>query len=1234
MITITALIAETIAKSVISFGITKGITALSKNKESYSGRLTKIINLTIDDYKKQHSKSDQGVSFEFYDSQLFVDSILKFSLFDKSSDFNPEQIKTELFRNPEIIIPSNDDINSFLTILYKHIDSDEKLKILFFLENYQEEIFRTANKIADTIDILKKMDGKLDEIYKGQDEIKNTLDTLVNPSPNTFSSFINRLTSEYRRVNRALSEFSYKSGLVEFVEREEEQYLEKFREDERKFLWWCVTGQAGSGKSRFAYEYILKYQSDKKWTMKFLPWDDAILEFTTYDYEYNLLLIIDYVAANADKIGKWLHKLAIFDNRKYKIRVLLLEREGIKIAESGEKKFPYWYTRIMDGADGGNLTRSCFYKYPENENEFLQLESLSDLKITRIAKNYFMLQKEPPPSESIIKDEIINRIKEIDPQFQRPLYILFLTDAWIKEKGNIRHWDIPKLQNWINANEIKKLKILFENDIETVNAARCLIAFASAVSEVDLRSISRMSVNLKTSIDKICKFAKKHKKNSEQLFSCIGTDYSDPQTPTLKAMVPDIMGEYFCLDYLKDINDVLNNINPIDEFINTAWKYPEEYAFFLLRLCYDFEKVALVYNNLIIAPETDDNLPNYLYALVLLYVTEIYDNNISFVIEKLSNLVGNFLENSKIQLVCANGFVNISNKMDIYEAKKAVRQLEVIAEQYTGDYVIQLTYAKGLVNLSIKEDKYEAKEIIEKLARIVVKYAKNQEMQLVYASGLFVLSSKQDIHEAQMTIEKLACIAAKYSESPEIQQQYIDGLVNLLINQNLNEAQKTIGKIANIAESYTENQKIQLEYVRGLYNLSIKQNIIQEVQATIGKITHIVKKYSENQEILLLYTSVLLNLSIKQDLHEVQATIEKLAYIAEKFTKNQKIQLRYASGLVNLSSKQGLYEAKATIGKLACIAMKYAENQEIQLAYAKGLVILTYNQNLQEAQATIEKLTCIIKNHEENQEIRFAYVMGLVNLSRKQDINEAHDTIKKVSHIVEAYTENQKMQLICAKGLAELSLKQDIKEAQKTIEKLAYLSKKYAENQEIQLEYAKGLVVLLRKQDIKEAQETIEKLTNLAKKYTENQEIQLAYARGLFILSNKQDIPEAKKTIEKLANLAKKYTGNQEIQGIYLLRIVTLTWKEAVQENNLNYDRLFELAQKSDNDPKMGIVYMGYFDQLFQIKDKGKEKLWKQINYIIYKLNSLLLQNPDNLTAKTTLTFLTQIANAVHPKST
>lgn len=114
-------------------------------KKKYKTKLVEVIYKTIDEFEKKqiHDSYEPTNKFPFYHSQILFEEFNKYVLFKRFEDI--ENLKEKFKLNPNIIIPTDEEIKEFYEIFLNQIEQNKELKKLFIKENYQGEIFNISN---------------------------------------------------------------------------------------------------------------------------------------------------------------------------------------------------------------------------------------------------------------------------------------------------------------------------------------------------------------------------------------------------------------------------------------------------------------------------------------------------------------------------------------------------------------------------------------------------------------------------------------------------------------------------------------------------------------------------------------------------------------------------------------------------------------------------------------------------------------------------------------------------------------------------------------------------------------------------------------------------------------------------------------------------------------------------------------------------------------------------------
>lgn len=721
----------------------------------------------------------------------------------------------------------------------------------------------------------------VDDIQKNVKELLNDYSMQLKDFIRYHNSFADTIDSIVQHFDIE-NEYHYLSKNIYFQGRKDTfAYLDNFLSAPDELLFAVITGQGGIGKSKLMYHYMLREISNSEWKIVF-PTQKLIELFANQHNEWyypkNLLVIIDYAGEIPEVVGKWINILNNINKHPVKMRIVMLERQGIVIDENGTKSFPDWYNQIKE-AGGQNFDKLLY------ERQFYTLKTLNQDDLFALMNNIADNQGKIISQED--KIVIYNRAKELGGpenigRFTTPLMIILLTDAFLDAK-NLSHLNTKKLMEYIIGKFRKHwLKTICNNDKARYDSLEKLLVYATATNGWDLKPLPEPLA------DASAVFLNHYKRTNLKLILSEISEKTNSEM-SLPPLEPDIVGEYFVLWYLSE-NTTNTNYN---DFMKLLWSRPVHFTYFLNRcitsyLC-DKDFDSLVDGEYSLFGEWS---PAYLQSILL---------------------------------------VNLSAQLPLERCRKVVRRLAELAkdERYSDNQDIVHRYAAGLYNLSNNQDVLEREATMERLGELAKdgRYSDNQEIMHRYATGLYNLSNNQGLLERGATIKRLGELAKdeRYRDNQEIVQEYAKGLFNLSNKQDVLERAHTIEKLAELAkdESYRDNQEIVLRYAKGLFNLSNKQDII-ECMGTIERLSELAKdeEYRDNQEIVLRYAKGLYNLSYKQDVIESEATVERLAELAkdERYRDNQEIVREYEKALVNRSNKQDVLEGEAAVEWLSELA--------------------------------------------------------------------------------------------------------------------------------------------------------------------------------------------------------------------------------------------------------------------------------------------------------------------------
>ena len=699
------------------------------------------------------------------------------------------------------------------------------------------------------------------------------------------------------------SRFHYKSGAVTFHGRREE--LEQLREfcgqEDVAFRWWAVTGAGGAGKSRLVYEFGREMER-ASWNVLWLN-SAHMDQLEVLPISTKTLVVVDYAQAYLRPLGRWIEKLAQRDHL-VPVRLLLLERDGASLDESS------WGSGLK--VEVGRLTlvrRSCW------REPFLQLNSLQEEELLRIMTDFAAtVGKNLPEAKG---QQLLETLKTTDPELRRPLYAMFLTDAWANGEEP-EQWG----QKAVLDDVLKRENGYFEEklgpklyDLSEVFCHLRLVAtiWDGITPEQVAQEYPQLWSEFQVQANAF-NCSKLEKKLLRQVGLLQGTE--------LAGLKPDLLGEYFVLQHVNE-PEVLQLLFP------DGWQAKGRIVTFLFYMYRDYhadlENVGAFWSYVFCYTTNVVDRYGSLYVNITAF-SSTYTVPAVDILKRLWKEGGKQATNA---LWYAMGLYNLSNRQDLEMREATVGRLEKLQEQYSGNEKIVRRYAMGLVNLSVKQAENECTVTVRRLEAMSKAYSGNEIFTVMYAMGLVNLSGKQLLEEAKGTVGILKELHKRYSGNEKIDLRYAMGLIVLLSYDQREEAKGTIEHLRELYELHSGNEEFALAYAQGLFNLADQQEM-EKREATIGQLSKLHEQYLENEEIALEYAKGLFNLSCDQGVEEAEGTIETLKELHEAYAGNEKIALRYAKGLYNLAEKQTAQEAQITIPKIESLCRKYPENDMLK----------------------------------------------------------------------------------------------------------------------------------------------------------------------------------------------------------------------------------------------------------------------------------------------------------------
>lgn len=336
------------------------------------------------------------------------------------------------------------------------------------------------------------------------------------------------------------SQFYFGTRFNQFIGRDETlKDLRRFTNSEARFQWWLLYGKAGSGKSRAALEFGLEL--DGRWHWGFLH-DQSNVDWSIWQPFKPTFLVVDYAAYSAGQCNRLVESLALRQTSlRCKVRILLLERTN-----KGK-----WFDNFRGSGSSQEAVDSSACSL-----EGLELDGLREINFWRVFTQF--ADRDVGSEEQLV---LLPLLKKLDPE-QRPLFAALAGSAVAKGR-DIRKWDQTALLNF-HRREMERTW----NPAGARKMDKALLAFATIVQGIDSSELSL--INLPQYLPDAASF-------DPHIYCALSGAESNSRLAPLE---PDILGEYFVLEYLKPTifgapmaKDFAKAIWPSDTFSYRAFSF-------------------------------------------------------------------------------------------------------------------------------------------------------------------------------------------------------------------------------------------------------------------------------------------------------------------------------------------------------------------------------------------------------------------------------------------------------------------------------------------------------------------------------------------------------------------------------------------------------------------------------------------------------------------------------------
>lgn len=311
----------------------------------------------------------------------------------------------------------------------------------------------------------------------------------------------------------------FRSQRVPFIGHTAElEKLWAFMDTEQPFLWWLITGEGGSGKSRLALELCLRHQ--ETWKVGFLPDSSGYNRWSEWTPKGPTLIIVDYCSLRAKEIQSIVLALATREPPlEHRVRLLLVER-----SINGQ-----WWTDFHGTGTTRLLVESVGHDEPITTSEMTDDQLWQAITVI-LEKSAIKLPD---------KEETLRALLKLDP-LRRPLFATLAADA-LAAGRDIRVWDKTALLRDVLQREIEQ----FWKPDGVTERDQNLLCFATLQGGMFVRDLEIPVFSLADlpTIDS----TDPSRFNAGRYQTMTGMS----STEFLSPLKPDVLGEFFVLERLK-----------------------------------------------------------------------------------------------------------------------------------------------------------------------------------------------------------------------------------------------------------------------------------------------------------------------------------------------------------------------------------------------------------------------------------------------------------------------------------------------------------------------------------------------------------------------------------------------------------------------------------------------------------------------------------------------------------
>lgn len=724
--------------------------------------------------------------------------------------------------------------------------------------------------------------------------------------------------TEYKQPNQ----LHFINSKIGFYGRSQEfQWLDDFCSSPENLQYALVQGCSGAGKSRLLYEYINQHKNDRGWHLCFLNHNviEKLLDFGTYEFSENLLVVVDYAGRFAGAVGKWILKLAESRELTNKLRIVLMERRAAQ-GETDLRVSVSWMQEFYGNTHQERVLKSVEYGC-------LTVLQLDKTDLFSVMDDYSVKVAKRQPLSNDEKEQIYTYVSDglkMEPARQNPLFILLATDAFLCE-GSVRNWDIHLLtQSYAGRMLEYWQETLCRNDKALFDSLLRVLAAATATGGIDLNDAVPDFIT--DDLDRIMKTGEPR---------TVFENASGLHEEVILPIQPDYIGEFVFLQYLNKLFPRKNRC----AFCDALYCKPVEFMSFLIRCIDDFSHFDMF--------------------------RPLFADAINF-IKPTGKSAAHYMAFAS---VIANLALHIpqAERQKYADALEAVVKEKTVQESVYSDF-IRFLYAGTLSNMTYF-DAYDgsanidfegnsnwdigiARCSVEKLRSLYKDSgSRGESVVLQLAQALANCSIYDSYKEAQACADELEKLYEKHGEEiPEISVSQAMALNNITMKisncQKISLAESAEQAVSRLAELYEKHVAEASDYgdiaiyaVNAVSDANLRKEVDRQIRRAYARMK------TRQMGVAVEYAKALNNMTgfyvcVSDDkAHKYFAELEKMYHLYKDDSVG--VVIEYAKGIVAYIAVCGRTRADRLLHVVSDLCEKYKEEESVfrilLVRYAKAL---------------------------------------------------------------------------------------------------------------------------------------------------------------------------------------------------------------------------------------------------------------------------------------------------------